>query len=305
MLADARRWTPPSLLLTLALALAACGEDAENSVARGDALWADSAYAAALAEYRLAYDRDESPEVLARVAHAYAMTGQFERTREHYEALLRQAPEYTDQAVFDYLALAERAGTKSDRYGMAGAIEAALALRPGLRVEHMTLPLARYYATSGEAERALSFYERALATSQPDSVPTLLFEMAELQERRGECRQAIELYNAFLTRGGQGSRRDRAANQAGACSWTLAQAARQAGDAERALFLIEGVTARGLPQNIQDEAWFERGEILLEQGRNEEALEAYQRSIAAGRAPGSQLAERARRRIDEIRFGRF
>lgn len=291
-------------LLFVGVLSGGCRPDGENSLARGDALWADSAYAAALSEYRLAYARDGTPEVLARVAHGFAMTGQFERAREQYEELLRQAPEYTDQAVFDYLALAQRAGDRADRYGMAGAVEAALELRPGLRVDAMTLPLARYYASNGDEERALAFYERALDAAESDSVPALLFEMAELQDARGDCGQAIELYNAFLARGGDRVRRDRAANQAGACAWTLAKAARQRGDAERALFLIEAVTSRGVPRSLQDEAWFERGEILLEHGRNEEALWAYQRSLEAGRAPGSQLAERARRRIDEIRFGR-
>lgn len=293
-----------TLVLLATTLLGGCRADGENLLARGDALWADSAYAAALSEYRLAYAREQTPDVLARVAHAYAMTGQFERAREQYDDLIRRAPEYTDQAVFDYLALAQRASDRSDRYGMAGAVEAALTLRPGLRVEHMTLSLARYYANDGDEERALAFYERALTAAVPDSVPALLFEMAELQERRGDCRQAIELYNAFLSRGGDRVQRDRAANQAGECAWTLAQAARQEGDRERALFLIEAVTSRGVPRSLQDEAWFERGEILLEQGRNEDALWAYQRSLEAGRAPGSQLAERARRRIDEIRFGR-
>lgn len=295
-----------ALLGVVLLVLAPSGcEEGESSVARGDRLWADSAYTAALAEYRLAYARNKAPEVLARVAHGYAVTGQFERAREHYDELVRRAPEYTDQAVFDYLDLARRAESRSDRYGMAGAIEAAVALRPGLPVEQMTLPLARYYAANGQAERALEFYDRALATAPGDSVADLLFEMAELQESRGDCRQAIELYNAFRSRAGADGRQDRAAYQVGACSWALAKAAREGGDPERALFLIESVTSMGVPQTLQDEAWFERGEILFELGRMDEALEAYTRSIEASQAPRSQLSERARQRIDQIRFGRM
>jgi tetratricopeptide (TPR) repeat protein len=291
------------MALLLAAGAAGC-EDVESSLSRGDRLWADSSYTAALAEYRLALARNGSPEVMVRVAHGYAVTGQFERAREHYDELLRRAPQYREQAIFDYLDLASRAGERSDRYGMAGAIEAALALQPGLPVEHMTVPLARYYAANGEPERALEFYDRAIAASPPDSVASLLYEMAELHEASGDCRQAVERYNAFLDRAPGDPRASRATYRVGDCSWTLAQSARKGGDPERALFLLETVNSLGAPQAVQDEAWFERGEILLEQGRTLEALDAYTRAIEAARAPRSQLAERARQRIDEIRFGR-
>ena len=57
------------------LALGACGSD-EDALARGDRLWADSSFPAALAEYRLALrHRDVDPAVLVRVAHAYVVTG--------------------------------------------------------------------------------------------------------------------------------------------------------------------------------------------------------------------------------------
>jgi tetratricopeptide (TPR) repeat protein len=170
----------------LAAAATASCSDSETPLGRGDRLWADSAYPAALAEYRLSYARNGSVEALARVAHAYAVTGQFERAREYYDELLRRAPEYVDQAVFDYLDLAERASQRSDRYGMAGAVEAALALRPGLPVEHMTTTLARYYAGTGAADRALEYFDRALAEAPPDSVPGLLYEVAQVQQARAQ-----------------------------------------------------------------------------------------------------------------------
>jgi tetratricopeptide (TPR) repeat protein len=285
------------------MGLASC-RDAETTLARGDRLWADSNYVAALAEYRLSYEmRAGSDEVLARLAHAYAKTGQFERARENYELLLQRSPHYVDQAVFDYLALAHRAHSRGDRYGTAGALEAALALRPGLPVSDMAAPLARYYARSGDGERAHDFFERALGHAQPDSVPALLFEFAQFQESRGNCTEAMELYNAFRTREPRGERADQARWNVGNCAFQLAREARAAGDPRQALERLQIMLDLGVPQSLLDQAWFERGEALLELGLRDDALDAYVRVLEHVRAPG-QLSDRARQRIDELRFGR-
>ncbi|HSJ24060.1 MAG TPA: tetratricopeptide repeat protein [Longimicrobiales bacterium] len=299
-----RMWSRPEAVLLIALVLAGC-RDAESSLARGDRLWADSNYTAALAEYRLSQAiRSDSEEILARVAHAYAVTGQFERARESYDELLRMAPAYTDQAVFDYLALARRAQARNDRYGMAGALEAAIALRPGLPVDDMAAPLARFYSRAGDAERAVEFFERALAYAPPDSAAPLLFDYAQFQESQGNCEDAVELFNAFRTRQPRGERADQARWAVGNCSFNLGRQARADGQAHDALRHLDVMLALGVPQNLLDQAWFERGEALLDLGRRDEALDSYVRALEHVRALGGPLAERARQRIDEIRFGR-
>ncbi len=59
----------------------------------------------------------------------------------------------------------------------------------------------------------------------------------------------------------------------------------------------------GEPENLLDRAWFERGEILYNAGRFDEALEAYRTVLERNPSRTGQLVERAQRRIDEIRFG--
>jgi tetratricopeptide (TPR) repeat protein len=292
-------------ILVVAALTAGC-RDAETALARGDRLWADSSFVAALAEYRLSHElRPNDNTVLARVAHAYAKTGQFERARDSYQELLERAPAYADQAIYDYLALARRARARSDRYGMAGALEAALTLRPGLPVEDMAPTLARYYARTGEPERARDFFERALATASPDSLPELLFDFAQYQEQQGNCGEAMELFNAFRTREPRGTRADEARWHVGTCAFNLAKEARQEGDNERALSLTQIVLDLGVPQNVIDQVWFERGEALLALERRPEALDAFIKVLEHIRPPGGgQLAERARQRIDQLRFGR-
>lgn len=301
-----RRAPERAALASLVLAAAAACGEGEPALARGDRLWADSQHTAALAEYRLALRQGgDDEEVMARVAHAYALTGQFERAKELYDRLLRTAPEYTDQAVFDYLAVAQRAHGRSDRYGMATAVEAAVALRPGLPVTGMVVPLARYYAGSGEPERALAYYERALGVAEADSVPGLLYEIAEVHEAIGDCAEAIGYYNAFRSRAPQDARAAQARWQVGNCSFELAREARRTGDQETALRHLATVIDLGVPENVQDMAWFERGEAYLALGMREEALSAFQRVVEMSRTRSGQLYDRALRRVDQLRFGRI
>ncbi len=287
----------------MGLALAGCNR-AEPAVQRGDRLWADSNYTAALAEYRLALEQGgDDEEVLARIAHAYIKVGQFERGKETYDALVEKAPEYIDQAVFDYVTVARQAGGSSDQFAMSGAVEAALALRPGLPLEEMATPLARYYATTGAPDRAISFYERALARAPADSVPDLLFELGRVHAAERNCAEALGYFNAYRSRRPIGEHADEARWHVGQCSFTLARSALQSGDLEGALRRLDTVVQLGVPQNIQDQAWFERGETLLKLGRPAEALSAYNRVLELNRARTGQLVDRAQRRIDELRFG--
>jgi tetratricopeptide (TPR) repeat protein len=284
------------------LAISGC-RDAEPALARGDRLFADSNYVGALAEYRLAWQLRKGTEELARVAHTYALTGEFERTRESYDLLLQESPEYTDQAVYDYLTLARRAQARSDRFGMAGAVEAALKLRGGLPVGDMAAPLARYYARAGDVDRARDFYESALGYATPDSVPGLLFDFAQFQESQENCLEAIELFSAFRSRQPRGERADEARWSIGNCSFALARTARADSNPDLALEHLQVTLDLGVPQNLMDQAWFERGEALLELGRRDEALQAYIRVLENARTASGSLAERARQRIDQLRFG--
>jgi tetratricopeptide (TPR) repeat protein len=292
-----------ALLAALLLAgpLAGC-RDAESALARGDRFWADGNHSAALAEYRLSLRHRDEDEVLARVAHAFAELGQIERAREHYDRLVRRNPEYVDQAIFDFVLLARRAQQRGDRHGMAAATEAALALRPGLPFDELAAPLARYYAASGDPDRSLAFFERALSRAPSDSVPPLLFELAQAHLSRGNCEEALGYLNAFRTRAPRHPRADEARWHIGNCAFELGRQARQAGRHEEALEHLRLVIELETPRNLLDQAWFERGETLAAMGRTSEALSAFVRVLDLNVGRGGQLVERARQRIDELRF---
>ncbi|MGH7505649.1 MAG: tetratricopeptide repeat protein, partial [Longimicrobiales bacterium] len=77
------------------------------------------------------------------------------------------------------------------------------------------------------------------------------------------------------------------------------------GDEELALRHLETMIQLGVPRNLLDQAWYERGEALLALGRREEALQAFSMVIELSATRSGQLIERAQQRIDELRFGRF
>lgn len=301
--ARASRVAMGALMAIAALSMGACG-GGEDALSRGDRLWADSLFTQSIAEYRLAYANGGGADALRRLAHAYAVTGQFERAREAYQTLLADDPSHIDQAVFDYILLAEQARARDDGYGVARAAEAALELRPALDLTGLTDALAEYYEQTASADQAIAWYERALATAPPDSAPALLFRLGRILAERDDCTRALPYLRAYLGRAPSGPRASDARWHIGNCAYAAARAAHQQGDPDRALRQIQTVIELGVPQNVLDEAWFMRGEILYALGRNDEAMAAYQRVLDLNPTRSGQLVDRAQRQLDIIRFGR-
>ncbi len=299
----ARRVAALLVVIPMIALLAACDQP-ETSLARGDRLWADASYDKALAEYRLALlqsARDDATYL--RVAHAFARLGRLDQAAEAYGTLLMRAPGYGDQAVFDYLALARRALARGDRHGVARGVEAALALQPALPLGELAPVLARYYSDTGDPERALLFYQRSLATSPRDSIPGVLFQLGAIHAGRGNCRDALGYFSAARQRTRTRARADEAKWRMGNCAFELAREARQRGQVLEALAYLDTMLALQVPTNLLDQAWFEHGEVLFTLGRFEPALESYRQVLELNRSRGGLLVDKARERIDQIRFG--
>jgi tetratricopeptide (TPR) repeat protein len=267
---------------------------------RGDRYWADSNYTAALAEYRLAARQSgNDPHVNARVAHAYIITGQFDRGRRIYEALVKQEPRYTDQAVLDYLWLARTSMQRGDRFSTARAAEAALALRPGLDLDELAVPLARHYASVGDVDRSLEFYNRAIGREDARN-SALLFELASLTEQGGKCVDAIPYFRAFIEQSANRDSATEARYRMGTCGLERGRQALAAGDGEGALRLFDVTLELGAPPHLLEQAWLERGEALLVLGRTEEARASFERVLELSPAGRTQYSTRAQRRLQEL-----
>lgn len=304
--AAGRVLTAASLLLG-AVVLAGC-EDNEPAIARGDRLWADSAFGHALAEYRLAVAQRDDDHARARLAHTHARLGQYPEMSSLYREILPRNPELVDQAVYDYLHVAQRASRRRDAFTAAMAIGDAMALRPELRPREFFLTVARFHRQRGDTEQAMAHYSRAITTLPPDSAPRILFEMGVLHEEAGRCDTAVEYFTAFRNLGQRDQWRLRnllgeARWHMGNCSFRLARDARGEGQARQALVHLDTVVSLGEPEHLLDQAWLDRGEILYGLGRFDDALEAYRMVLERSPARTGALVERAQQRIDEIRFG--
>jgi tetratricopeptide (TPR) repeat protein len=296
------------LLVAAAGALLAGCQDNETAIARGDRLWADSAYGHALAEYRLAVAQRDDDLARSRLAHAYARAGQYPEMASLYRDLVPGNPALVDQAVFDYLYVAQRASRRRDTYTAALAVGDALALRPELRVPEFALTAARFHRQRGETERAERYYAHALTTLPPDSAPRLLYELGVLNEEAGRCGLAVDYFTAFRTLGQRDQSRLRlllgeARWHMGNCSFRLAREAREGGQVTAAIEHLRTVVQLGEPEHLLDQVWLDLGEMLYAIGRFDEALTAYYTVLDRNPARAGPLVERAQRRIDEIRFG--
>ena len=284
--------------LVCCVLLPAC-QSSENALLRGDRYWADSNYTAALAEYRLAARQSgDDPQVNVRVAHAYIITGQFDRGRRVYESLVKLEPRFTDQAVYDFVWLARTSMQRGDRFGTARAAEAALAMRPGLDLDELAVPLARHYASVGDVDRALEFYNRAIGRAQGNSA--LLFELASLIEQNGKCADAISYFRAFTEQVVSRDSATEARWRMGTCGLERGRQALAGGDPTAALALLDVTIEVGSPPHLLEQTWLERGEALLALGRTEEARASFERVLEISPAGRTQYSTRAERRLQEM-----
>lgn len=278
----------------------------ESAIHRGDVAFAQGDYEEALAEYRLAVRQGAAdPSITGRIAHTYAIMGRVDDAGAYYLETSSKDEGFADQAVSDLMRLALDAKENNDRFAMATAVETALRLRPGLGVGDMSLPLAQHYFKNGEYGRALPFYQSAMADAT-DSLPEIVFEIAQAYEEIGDCDHALIGFERFreMVRPWERGEVDW---YIGTCAFSLVRDLRSIPavgeqELERALELVNRIVEVGEPRNIQAQAWFQKGEILDQLGACEEAMEAYEQVRYVDQA--GPLLDRALRRYDEIRFGR-
>lgn len=303
----------PLILFALALLAGGCSPRATDSdaVRRGDESFALGEYEEAIAEYRLAIRQGvDDPTIVARVAHTYALMGRVDDAGNYYVDASARDPDLTDQAVSDLMWLARTSHDAQDRFSMARAVETALELRPGVGIGEMALPLARHYFTNGEYGRAVPFYQKAMAEASDESAPEIVFEVGVAHDEIGDCESALVFFERFrgMVRPWERGEVDW---YIGSCAFDLARELRARiadvdpldarAELEEALRLVQRTIDVDEPRNIQAAAWFEKGEILVDLQRCEDAMTAYSQVRYEDQA--GSLIDRAQDRFDEIRFG--
>ena len=288
----------------LALGLAAgCADRGYGSLRRGDRLLASGEVEAALAEYRLARrQRGEDPEVLLRLAHAFARRGEVATSLQHYRELLARDSSWRYQAAMDLTTAAREALERHGRDRMARTLEPLVSLGIELVPRDLRLELARHHVERQAFDRALPLLLSVLEEG-PDPGSQVHYMAARAYQELGGCRQALPHFERYLQdeEGGTAGRGG-ARWHFGSCLYEVAQADWRAGRSEEALERVEQLVELGSPRTVMDRAHFLRGELLADAGRRDEALEAFRRVLRLNPARTGPLARSAQERVREIRY---
>jgi tetratricopeptide (TPR) repeat protein len=137
------------------------------------------------------------------------------------------------------------------------------------------------------------------------SAPEVLYEMARAHEELDDCERAL----IFFEQARGGLPRNLLSEldyYVGNCSSDLAREAQERGDTEEALRMYQNTISIGEPRTMVAPAWFEIAEILAGRGECSAAVRAFEQVLDVLRQDQTTgvLWDRARDRIDQIRFGR-
>jgi len=293
-----RRPITGSLLL---FAVACGGGGQDTAVDRGDRLLAAGHAEAAVAEYKLALRQlGQEPEVLLRLGHAYAATGDVDASLEYLRPLLATGPEYQFQVAAELSEAARVARERGSPDNMARAMEPVLQLGIGMVPEDLRHPLAAYYAELSDWNRAIPLYLAVLEGEEPSAGAVL--ETARAFQEVGGCREALGYYERYLE---TASRRDRSETtwEYGSCLYEVSMADRAQGRPGDAADKLDRLIDQGVPRNLLDKAHYSRGEIRLQFGDLAGAESDFLAVLELNPVRTGPLVRLAEERIREIRFG--
>lgn len=147
---------------------------------------------------------------------------------------------------------------------------------------------------------------RPFALPDSASSPAVLYHVGRSYEELGACAEALPYFRAYLNRRGAGRRtaeRTTAEWHFGSCLYAVARDERRAGERQAALAKLTRLIELGVPRTLMDRAHFARGSVYQETGRDDLALDEFDRVLRLNPARSGPLVEMAEQRIREIRYG--
>lgn len=290
--------------LALAPFLTGCQDPADDSLRLGDRLLAVGDTDAAIAEYKLAQRQTgDSDEILLRLGHAYALRGDVDEALAHFGPLAEDDDSYRHQIASDLVAMAMQARERGAAENMSRSVQPLLEWGLGYVPSDLLLSLARHHTRDGDHPQALSLY-LAVLSEHDDPGPAVLYETGRAYSELGGCDRALPYFEQYIDRASRrAAEYDAARFHFGNCLFASADEDRASGRPAAAIEKLEQMVELGVPRTLLPNAHFLRGEMYLSIGRNQEALEAYQRVLDLNPSRTGAMVREAEQRIRQIRFG--
>lgn len=293
-----------AILAAFAVGLTACSQAGGDALGRGDRLLSQGRTDQAIAEYRLAQrQQGGKPSILARLAHAYALSGDDETALQMYGQLLQADSSYRYQAATDLTAAARKADERGNEEEMARLLKPIVASNLSLVPVDLRRQLGDHAFDQGNYVEALPLL--LSLPEDPGADSRVLYEMARSFEELGGCSEALTYFRRYLdTASSDGSAEANSARwHYGNCLYEVAMQQRRSGQSDDALASLDSLVSVGVPRTLQDRAQYLRGEVLLGEGRSQEALEAFESVLRLDPARTGPVARQAEERIRQIRYG--
>ncbi|MEJ2313128.1 MAG: tetratricopeptide repeat protein [Gemmatimonadales bacterium] len=284
-----------------------CSDPTGDAIERGDLMLGEGKPEAAIAEYKLALrNRPDDPELLARLGHAYAASGQIDGTLRYYVPLLASDTSYRDQIAADLVAVARDALGRGSRANMVRALAPLLSNGAGDIPADLRLAQARYLREQGDYERALPLYLTVIdsdATEAGDVPPVAWFETARAFEELGACRESLDYFSEYLSRAPADAAETVSAQwHYGNCLYQVSERSWQDGRGGAALGYLDRLIDLGVPRTLLDRAHFLKGEALLAAGNETAALDEFLEVLQLNPTRSGPLVQLAEERVRELRY---
>ncbi|MFH1070113.1 MAG: tetratricopeptide repeat protein [Candidatus Glassbacteria bacterium] len=302
-----RPWRTFAIFFVLTAA-AACGPIGANHESRGDRYYLNGYYDDSLAEYLMAEKtRGVSADLLRKIGKVYVMKGDFFQAKKYFDRYFSLHDAEPDaEVLLDYLQVAVERGRAGDTTMMVHALEEILQINPNYSLGRFYFDLGEYYYNLPDYHRAIAYFLQGMPLDvDVDRKATYLLHLAMSYEKLEDWFNAYLYFDQFISLYPDQPEIEQVRWHKGSCAFPLARQAFDQGDLEQAFSYLDEIIGTGQPQNLVDDAWLLKGDVLLADKRPEEAKQAYRQVLRLNRYYWKEkIAEQARKKIEELEFNR-
>jgi tetratricopeptide (TPR) repeat protein len=287
---------------------ASCTEVAKSNEERGDRYYRNGYYDDSLAEYLMAEKtKGVTANLLRKIGKVYVMKGDFFQAKKYFDRYFSAHDSEPDaEVLLDYLQIAVERGRAGDTTTMIHALEEILQIDPSYSLGRHYFDLGEFYYRQADYRKAIAYYLRGMPLyGELDNKAQHLFYLAESYEKLEDYFNAFLYFDQFVILYPDDPEVEQARWHRGSCSYPLAQEMFDQGDIEQSFYYLDQIIDSGQPQHLVDDAYFLKGEVLLADKRQGEAMQAFRQVLKLNRYYWKEkIAEKARMRIEEIQFNK-